>query len=122
MARVAFVGVDVNFQLGRLVGSNKQVFEGDAASWTLNRQLHEVAVLDAVVAAVIKVHMDVPRGANHTAVELHRTSRADQDTAGGAFDITAMPSRSIDAQRDRIGQRQLDLTVRTCRSENPHAG
>ena len=63
VARVAFIGIDMYFQLTGRVGAYEQVFERYATLWTLDAQRHEIAILDAVVLGVIVAHVNVSRGA-----------------------------------------------------------
>ena len=53
-------------------------------------QLHEVAVLDAVVLGVAVVHVDVPRGADHAFLQLDDALGADEHAAGRALDVAAV--------------------------------
>ena len=59
VARVALIGVDVNFQLGCFVGANQDVFKGHAAIVAGDLQVHHVAVFDAVEISVCKIHVYV---------------------------------------------------------------
>src|SRR5690606_1754169 len=64
VARVAFVGVEMDFQFAGLVGPHQQVFKDGGALERLDTQLHEVAVFHAEVLGVAQAHVHMPGGAD----------------------------------------------------------
>ena len=117
---VAFVGVDVDFELGVFVGPHEQVFKDDRALRRFDPQPHEVAVLHAVVRGVIEIHVDVAGGADHTFAQLDDALGADEHAAGSPLDVAAVADRGVDAERDGVGKGQLDLAVRTSGAKHAH--
>ena len=55
------------------------------------------------------IHVDVPLGADHAFFQFDDALRADQHAAGRAVDLAAGAHRQVDAQRNAVGERQLDL-------------
>ena len=91
------------------VGPHQKPFERRGAG-ALNLHVHAVEMLDAVVSRILRAHVNVPFGANHSLLEHERPLGPDQDAAGRSLDIAREPHRHVDAQADRVGEGQLDLT------------
>ena len=122
IARVALVGVDVNFQLGCFVRSHEHVFEGDAAIGTDDLELHHVTIGDTVMIRVGKIHVHVAGCPDDALIQFDRAGRTDEHTTGRAVDLAAVSDRRVNAQGNRIGQRQLDLTCRPGRTKHSNIG
>lgn len=120
-ACVAFIGVDVDFQFRCFVGSDQNVVKDGRAVVTDDLQLHHVAVRHAVMFRVGEIHVRVSGGTDDALFQLNAADRADQNTSGCSINLSAVPDRGIDPQRDRIGECQFHLAGSTCRSQNANA-
>ena len=122
IASVALIGVDVNLQLGILVLTDQQIFKGHRTLGTLDLEGHKLAVFDAVVSAIAGVDMHMPSRPDHSLVQLDGSGWTDQNATRGSLDVTAVSDRSVDPQRDRIGESQLNLTGLARRPQYPNVG
>ena len=98
MTGVAFIGINMDFQLGCFVGTYENIVKNHAAIGTADFQLHHVTILDAVIFSIEVVHMDVPCCTNDTAVELDTACWPDKNTTRRALDFSAVSDRSINAK------------------------
>ncbi len=76
ITRVAFVCIDVDFQLQTVTGSHEHIVKDNAAIVAFDFQLHHVAILDAIKSSFVVIHVNVACGADDTLIQLHRASRA----------------------------------------------
>ena len=88
----------MNFELARVIRPHQQVFEHDRTLRRFNFEAHEVTFFDSVVSRMFLVHVNVAGSSDDALLQLNGAMGTDQDTAGSAFDITAMTNRGIDAE------------------------
>lgn len=119
---VSFIGIDVDFEFCVCVFANEQIVEGDGALGAFDFQGHKVAVFHTVVRAIAGIDMNVTSCADDTFFEFDGTGGADENATWRTFDVTAMANGCVDAQGDRIGEREFDLACFACWTEDAHVG
>lgn len=63
-ACIAFIGIDMGFQVEALVDANNDIVKGYRA-WAVDFHFHDVEVLDSVEGGIVWVHVHVWLGANN---------------------------------------------------------
>src|SRR5262245_55169484 len=101
IAGVAFVSVDVDFELKTFVHAD-EMFLQDHGARAAYFQGHVLAVFHAIKLRILRMHVDVPQRANHSVLHLKKARRAHQHGAGRAFDVAGQPQRNVKSQRDRV--------------------
>jgi hypothetical protein len=119
---VAFVGVEVNFQLNAFSGADGEVFEDCGTAWRFNSQMDKITVFDTVVFKIFRAHVDVSHGTNHALLEFDNAVGSHEHTAGGALDVTTDANREINAKRNAVGESEFDLRVAAAGAEHSNVG
>ena len=72
------------------------------------------------IFGVAIAHVNVTSGANYAFLQFDNSLGAYQHTAGGALDVAAVADGSVDAERNGIGEGQLNLAGRPRGTQNAH--
>jgi hypothetical protein len=111
----------VHFQLGCRRHADKQIFQ-DGGAIALHPEMHAIAIFDAVVFAIARPHVDVPFVADDAALQADHAGRAHHPGAGGIAMIAALSHRNVEAQRDRVREREFNLAMIAARAEDCRTG
>ena len=119
--RVAFIRVDMHFELARRRQADEQVFQ-DRGAIALDPQVQTVAVLDAVLRGVRWAHVNVPFVTDDAAFQADHAGGTEQVRTGRIAVVAALAHRDVQAEHARLGKRQLDLAVIAARAEDAKVG
>ena len=120
--RVAFVGIEVDFEFDFLAGPDDDFLKNGRAVAAFNAEVHFVSILNAVVGAVGRSHVDVPHGADDALAEIDDSLGTDKDATRCAFDIAANADGQVDAEANPVGEGEFDLGLAPTRAEHADVG
>ena len=87
VAGIAFIGIDVYFQLEAGINTDQHTLKGRAAG-SSHPHLHEIALLDLIKYSIIWVHVDVTQSPDHSLVHLKKAFWTHQHATRGPRDVT----------------------------------
>ena len=121
VAGVAFVGVDVDFELEAVVHAHEQFIERDGAG-AADLQVHLVTRFHAMVVRVRRVHVDMAQRADDAVRHLKKSSRPHEHPTESALDVAGSAKRQIKAERDAVRVGEFDLVQSPAGTEDAEIG
>ena len=119
---IGLVGVDVHRQRIGIVHANDNIAKDQAAAIGLDLNGNDLLVDEAELGSVSSGHVDVALGNDNALGDFDLALRANDLAGAGALHLAGLTNRSHNADGAGVGQGQLNLGLRTDRTEDGHAG
>ena len=115
---VSLVGVDVHCRSELRADTAHDVAERGGAVVVRDLYRHDLLVLNAELLSVGGGQVDMSLRDDYALGDVYLALRTDDLTSGAALDIAALAYGSVNAERSRVGEGDLDLSCRSCRAKD----
>lgn len=117
---VSLVGVDVHCRSELRADAADDVAENRGAGIVRDLNGHDLLVFDAELLSVSGGQVDMSLRDDYALGDVYLALRTDYLTSGAALDVAALAYGSVNAERSRVGEGDLDLCRGTCRTEDDY--
>src|SRR4051794_25884681 len=107
----------MDVEAGARVDAGNDAIEGERGG-SADVEFHRVSLADAVESGFVGIHVDVNGGADDALFEFEGAGGTHQKCAGCAGDVAGDADGEVEAEADRVGEREFDLRLFAQRAED----